>query len=298
MGQVISMRIKEMALADNAAAQEMREAAMKPYAENIDAARVRPCEIPIFIVATKWDTLKSKSVTIAERKAIMQALRFVAHYNGASLYCTSSTESALKESFRSILGSICFRTSLKSYKETSPDRPVYVTVGADNFEDILLGEDASDMLRSDAELIDYISESGVARKCWDRFYDFHGSLFGPPIVEKKNNTESKTDEGGEDGENEYPEAEIDAIRAEKDVQLQQYIIEADRKEQILKKMYGDVSSKPVAALSSNSRNMENGNGNHEVARESKRREDDIALGTDSDYKEIAHEYNEGKSSRK
>jgi len=249
--------------------------------------------------ATKWDALKSRSVTQADRKAIMQALRFAAHYNGASLYCTSSIDSALKDSFRSVMGSICFRTTLKTFKETSPDKPVYVTAGADNFEDILLGEHASDMLRSDAELVDYISESGIARKCWDRFLDFHGSLFGPPTIENRNSTESKTDEGGdEDGDNDYPEAEIDAIRAEKDVQLQQYILEADRKEQLLKKMYGDVASKPSAAFSGSSRNKKDGDENFDHATESKRRDEGITPSVDGDYNESEHSYSEGKSGRK
>ena len=184
--------------------------------------------------------------------------------------------------------------------ETSPDKPVYMTVGADNFEDILLGENASDMLRSDAELVDYISESGVARKCWDRFYDYHGSLFGPPTVETRNNiAETKTDEGGGDeGENEYPEAEIDAIRAEKDVQLQQYILEADRKEQLLKKMYSDIPSKPVATMNGSSRNKENGNGSHEVMREAKRRDEDVSPSANGEYADDTRKYSEDKSSRK
>ena len=303
---VISRRIKELASADNTAAQDIRNAAMQPYAENSDAARVRPCEIPLFIVATKWDALKSKSMTSADRKAIMQALRFVAHYNGASLYSTSSTESVLKESFRGIMGSICFRTPLKTYTETSPDKPIYVSAGTDNFEDILLGENASDLLRSEAELADYISDSGIARKCWDRFDNFHSSIFGPPdLLGSMNNlVESKIDdEGGgtDEGDNEYPEAEIDAIRAEKDVQLQQYILEADRKEQLLKKMYSDVPL-PAKAVSTGSRNKENGgneNENQEIA-ESKRGDEGFGGVIDGENNDGNGErkYSEGKNSRK
>lgn len=41
--------------------------------------------------------------------------------------------------------------------------------------------------------------------------------------------------------NEFPEADIDAVRAEKDIALQRYILEADRKEALLLKMYSEAA---------------------------------------------------------
>lgn len=72
-------------------AKSMHASAKKAYAENIDASKVKPSPIPLYILANKWDTFKTKSISLAERRVIFQALRFIAHFNGASLFCSSAT---------------------------------------------------------------------------------------------------------------------------------------------------------------------------------------------------------------
>lgn len=249
--KVISKNMADLKSKNSETAKNLKEMAMAPYAENPDRNRVKPCEIPMFIVASKWDSLKTRQISSSDRKIIVQALRFIAHYNGASLYCTSTTEPSLKESFRAIMGAICFRTALKSYTDTSSDRPVYVSAGTDDFDSILLGAKGTDqtsdsmsfrpLVHSEAELNDFITTDGVTKKCWDKFRDFFLVVFGPPMYESLKSDKDKdsemADDEGKESSNEFPEADMDAARAAADSALQRYRLEASRKEALLQKTY-------------------------------------------------------------
>ena len=253
--EVIAKRMGELKATNNLAARAMKDAARAQYADNSDKARVKPSDVPVFIVATKWDTLRSKGVSSADKRSILQALRFIAHYSGASLFCTSVTDSSLKEVFRGIMGSICFRTFTKPLSEISLDKPLYISVGCDNFESILLGakpgEPASAaplsdskslrLVRSAAEIAEFITADGLTKACWSKFKDFFVEVFGAPDMKGHSSAgEAGVDTDAPMADNEFPESEIDAVRAERDIQLQRYIQEADRKESLLRKMYAGI----------------------------------------------------------
>ena len=109
------------------------------YIGHIDENKVNPCEIPIYIIANKYDIFKT--MTNIDKKFILQILRFISHYNGAMLLCTSGNDPSMKESSRNILSMINFHTNMKSTFDINLDRPFCITPGQDNFNNILLGNE-------------------------------------------------------------------------------------------------------------------------------------------------------------
>lgn len=225
---VVNKRIGELKATNAPHAATVRDNAMKSFREHQrDGTRVRPCEVPLYIVANKFDSFKG--LGSAERRQVYQCLRFVAHYNGATLVTASSADLSLKESFRSLCNTICFGSSLKSMCETSVEKPLAVTVGRDDFENIMLGNSSGS---GGDSLSQFITAQGVTRECWTRLSDLLKSFFGPADVGPEGI--DGIEEGRE--ENEFPEAEVDSMRAQRDVALAKYLQEAERKELMLSKM--------------------------------------------------------------
>eukprot|EP01041_Mallomonas_annulata_P011767 gene11767-24667_t len=211
------------------------------YQEHVDKTRVRPCEVPIYIICNKYDKFKDKSVT--ERRAIIQALRFIAHYHGASLICTTSTENSLRETCRTFVSCAAFRTSLKSGNDTAPEKPFYVTAGKDTFESILIGSrstggDGSDvggrsglkdaakdrLLDSDASITDFITDNGVTDQCWKKLDAYLEGLFGQADASpEEQRAGGQLDQGSGGGDfktaDEFAEPEVDESRRQRDEAL-------------------------------------------------------------------------------
>ena len=105
------------------------------YEGNPDRAKVSPFPVPLFVVGTKYDHVRN--MTTADRRSLLQLLRFFAHYHGATLLCSSSADATMRDSFKSVFGSICFATGLKNLTELAADKPVMVSAGKDSFSGIL-----------------------------------------------------------------------------------------------------------------------------------------------------------------
>ena len=229
---VIKQRIGDLQSTNATAATAMKENAVAQYRElapEPDAARARPCEIPLYVVANKYDTFKNNP----NRRTLMQIIRFIAHFHGATVITASSADAVLKESFRSTMNAICFRTSSKSVYEASVDKAVQISAGRDSFESILLGTvrdgdssagGKSRLASSESDFSLYLSSSSVTRDCWDRMGEILSGLLGPPDPSAVKDKGAEEEESKEQQQNEYPEAEIDEVRAQRDAALQRYIV--------------------------------------------------------------------------
>jgi hypothetical protein len=78
----------------------------------------------------------------------------------------------------------------------------------------------------------YVSSSGLTKDCWGRLADQLKAVFGEPVIPAASDREADD----QTQENEYPEADVDAMRAQRDLVLERYIIEKERKEATLSKM--------------------------------------------------------------
>ncbi|CAM9402959.1 unnamed protein product, partial [Ectocarpus fasciculatus] len=116
--------------------KRMRENARTAnYEGNPDRTKVSPFPVPLFVVGTKYDHVRN--MTTADRRSLLQLLRFFAHYHGATLLCSSSADATMRDSFKSVFGSICFATGLRNLAELAADKPVMVSAGKDSFSGIL-----------------------------------------------------------------------------------------------------------------------------------------------------------------
>jgi dynein light intermediate chain 2 len=115
---------------------EMREKLTLPYKGHPYENRVRPLDVPVCIVANKHDTFKSLSSS--DRRAVIQILRFVAHFFGAHLIATSSADATHRDAFRTLISNLAFGMPVKAACEVNPDKVVYVSRGADSYQKIFL----------------------------------------------------------------------------------------------------------------------------------------------------------------
>ena len=291
--EVVDKRIRDLQSTDSNAALSLRETAMAAYRNNeSDSSRVRPFEVSLYIVANKYDKFREQPQ--ADRRCLMQILRFVSHYYGATLITTSIVDATLKDSFRGSMTGICFRIAAKAVCEVVLEKPVTVSAGRDDFESILLaiprtvivptnegdahaaaavarlivsgkdndgkkkhnehdGKYASKLVNSNDDIGLYVTASGPTRDCWERLADHVKSMYGAvesSSAEEKGGHDHELDSGhgdeknhGRDGDDDFPEPDIDDMRAQRDAALERYIQEAERREQTNLKMNSAYTSR-------------------------------------------------------
>ncbi|CAM9469936.1 unnamed protein product [Ectocarpus sp. 12 AP-2014] len=207
-----------------------------------DLRAVRPCPVPLVIVGNKYDVFKNQES--ARKRILAQALRFVAHINGASLLFCSSREKKLKDILRLTLNTHLFRAGSRKSRETNPERPLVVAAGCDSLDSIL--KNTPPGTRRD----DFLSGNGIADGAmgvWKRTVE---DVFGPPdradeLVGNSGGgddygSSGKRDEGdggdkNNDTDNPFPEAAVDEHRAQRDEILRRYRKDAERKAKLAMK---------------------------------------------------------------
>ena len=116
-----------------------------------DVARLKIIPLPIILIAAKFDVLKSKE-DFAKCERLVKALRFLAHYHGASFVTTSDktlTEDREAQRVRSVMNHVLLHSA-------APERSLHVTPeaadkeqhcisGADSFKDIKAAVQPSQM---------------------------------------------------------------------------------------------------------------------------------------------------------
>jgi len=246
--------------------------------QHADISRVRISEVPILIIANKNDLFRNKHPS-GDRRTLLQTLRFAAHYHGASLLVTSSTDNSNKEVFRGFMNSLCFGVNMKPVLEVASDRTVIVTAGKDLFVNILTGKSAgkgggeeensnakSVFASSEADVNSYITASGVSKETWNRFETTLMSVFGSPGAAAVMGNTSGSGSGSGANENgssntssrnEYPEADIDDARSARDMVLEQYIQDASRREKLSARSASGSGSGSGGGAASNDDNANN-----------------------------------------
>jgi hypothetical protein len=261
--EVVDRRLKDLQSTDAPAARAFREAAGSSFREHTDSSRLKVFEVPLYIVANKYDVFKAQGS--ADRRSLMQVIRFVAHYHGATLLTTSSADSALRESFRSNMTAICFRTTAKPVCEAVLEKPVSITAGKDDFSAILTashraleGDTAvtsasttsgkSRLAGSEGDVSLFLTPQGLTRDCFDRLAAHLSDVFGAVDKGEEKKGEGEEYESGGGGsserkaENDFPEEDIDDMRAQKDAALLRYVQETERRESMLNRMNNPSSS--------------------------------------------------------
>lgn len=194
-------------------------ASLRIPADHADARIVDPLAIPLLIIANKYDIYKD--MESVQKKTICQALRFIAHSNGATLLTVGARDKASQNNLRMQLTQLLFRTSSsKKVELTNHDKPMVVPAGSDSYENIFKS------LPKGTDTTDFIGARSVnseANVTWERVME---DMFGP----KRPTDEADGEEKKEDDA--FVEPAVDEMRAQRDAALAQYKKEAERKLQL------------------------------------------------------------------
>ena len=140
-----------------------------------------------------------------KRKVVAQALRYVAHVNGATLETFRVKE---KHQMRSSLNHLLFRLDSQSVKETDSSRALVLPAGSDSLEDIGVprGVRKEDFEASDSKL-----------ELWMRAVAeyFPYSKHGACLHGKVSTAVLEFDNQQVEESTAFPEASVDSLRAQK-----------------------------------------------------------------------------------
>jgi dynein light intermediate chain 2 len=106
------------------------------FAEHPDAAMMTPFPVPLTILLTMWDEIEP--VEGENRRALMRAIRFAAHMQGATLLAVSTKNEASLNNLRSTFsGSFLAKAQKKEVKlQVNHLQPIFVKPGDDSLEAI------------------------------------------------------------------------------------------------------------------------------------------------------------------
>lgn len=134
--EVISRRVSELQATNVNALNTLRGSISSAYASHPDISRIRPLEVGLVVIANKYAALRA--LQSGEKRLLMQCLRFVCHYFGASLLCSELNEGSSKDAYRAAISALAFGQAIKPINEVA-DKHVLITRAMDSYEAILLG---------------------------------------------------------------------------------------------------------------------------------------------------------------
>jgi dynein light intermediate chain 2 len=169
------------------------------------------CPIPLLIFASKYDVFAHEDGI--KRKALMCALRHVAHVHGASLLCTSTGDKTVMNQFRNMLNHYVFCTDLKVKVGTEPGAPLVIPSGGDTAESIGFPKSVRSQSDFDGQPVT------MRLKKWEESV----VEFFRPVEDESQSATTK------DNSSSFVEPAVDALRAQKDEELRQYRKQVERK---------------------------------------------------------------------
>ncbi|XP_067092751.1 cytoplasmic dynein 2 light intermediate chain 1 isoform X1 [Osmerus mordax] len=168
-----------------------------------DRELIDPFPVPLLIVGTKFDIFQD--FDSEKRKAICKTLRFIAHYYGASLIFTSSKSESLMSKTKSFFTHLAFGAERSKSVSCDTSKPLIVPVGMDS-----LGQIGS------PPTPDVNIGSLHARNPLDLWKKVFEQIFPP----ESNSDHKELKDPARDPQ--YSEPQIDAMRIQKDQELEQY----------------------------------------------------------------------------
>ena len=198
--------------------QEIRERLDSKYKSHPDSSIVNPSPVPITIVCTKYDLFANEDP--AKRKVLLGAIRYLAHVNGYSVYCTSRKHSALKQLFQKFMSYTCFKHpptfNAAKRNQTDVSKPLVINASYDLLKKMVMPQG---MQQND--------NSTMVINKWKESIQSSSIFPKDEFEEEMDDVLTYTN----DSEN-FKEEKIDAGRSVMDEKLAQYKREAERKARI------------------------------------------------------------------
>ncbi|XP_068587942.1 cytoplasmic dynein 2 light intermediate chain 1 isoform X2 [Cebidichthys violaceus] len=168
-----------------------------------DRELISPFPVPLLIIGSKYDIFQEFDSD--KKKVVCKTLRFVAHYYAASLIFTSIKSENLMSKTKSFFSHLAFGLDRGKTVSLDSTKPLVVAAGSDSFNQI--GSPHS----TDVDITSLHAKN--PKDLWKKVYEH---VFPPE------NTSEQRDVKDPAKDPQYSEPQIDAMRAQKDQELEQY----------------------------------------------------------------------------
>ncbi|XP_068184394.1 cytoplasmic dynein 2 light intermediate chain 1 [Antennarius striatus] len=168
-----------------------------------DRELISPFSVPLLIIGSKYDIFQE--LDSDKRKVVSKTLRFVAHYYAASLIFTSIKSESLMSKTKSFFSHLAFGVDRSKTVSSDPAKPLIIPAGSDSFSQI----GAPPTTDVDITSLHAKNPKDLWKKIFERVF--------PP---EKVNEQKELKDPAKDPQ--YSEPQIDAMRAQKDQELDQF----------------------------------------------------------------------------
>uniref|UniRef100_A0A3Q3ICD7 Cytoplasmic dynein 2 light intermediate chain 1 n=1 Tax=Monopterus albus TaxID=43700 RepID=A0A3Q3ICD7_MONAL len=168
-----------------------------------DRELIRPFPVPLLIIGSKYDTFQEFDSN--KKKVISKALRFIAHYYAASLIFTSIKSESLMSKAKSFFSHLAFGLDRGKTVCYESAKPLIIPAGSDSFSQI-----GSPPIND----VDMSSlHAKTPKDLWKKAYEH---VFPQEVVQSLRDLKDPAKDS------QYSEPQIDAMRTQKDQELEQY----------------------------------------------------------------------------
>ncbi|XP_037637593.1 cytoplasmic dynein 2 light intermediate chain 1 isoform X1 [Sebastes umbrosus] len=168
-----------------------------------DRELISPFPVPLLIIGSKYDIFQEFDSD--KKKVVSKTLRFVAHYYAASLIFTSIKSESLMSKTKSFFSHLAFGLDRGKNVSCDSTKPLIIPAGSDSFSQIG-SPPASDV---DISSLHAKNPKDLWRKVYERVFP-------------QENTSEQRELKDPAKDQQYSEPQIDAMRAQKDQELEQY----------------------------------------------------------------------------
>ncbi|XP_005998344.1 cytoplasmic dynein 2 light intermediate chain 1 isoform X2 [Latimeria chalumnae] len=196
--------LNELGKRDSKTNSEIKQQLWRSFQkDHPDRELIDPFPIPLIIIGSKYDVFQDFDSEL--RKVICKTLRFVAHYYGASLVFTSMKSESLMSKARNLINHLTFGTDRGKSVSVDHNKPLIIPAGLDSLSQI--GSPPA----SDSDLGKLHARTPL--ELWKKVYE---RLFPPESTGDLGDIKDPAKDL------QYTEPEVDAMRAQKDQELEQY----------------------------------------------------------------------------
>lgn len=168
-----------------------------------DRELISPFPVPLLIIGSKYDIFQEFDSD--KKKVVSKTLRFIAHYYAASLVFTSIKSESLISKTKSFFLHLAFGLERGKTVSSDPLKPLIIPAGSDSFGQI-----------GSPPTVDVDITSLHAKNPKDLWKKVYERVFPP----ESTNEQRELKDPAKDPQ--YSEPQIDAMRAQKDQELEQY----------------------------------------------------------------------------
>ncbi|KAJ3610652.1 hypothetical protein NHX12_022744 [Muraenolepis orangiensis] len=168
-----------------------------------DRELLSPFPVPLLIIGSKYDLFME--IESEKRKVVSKTLRFIAHYHAASLLFTSIKSETQMSKTKSFFNDLAFGLERGKSVSLETSKPLVIPSGSDSF--VQIGPPPT----SDMDIATLHAKNPL--DLWKKVYE---TVFPPESISEDKELKDPAKDP------QYREPQVDAMRAQKDQELDQY----------------------------------------------------------------------------